>query len=239
MTKNRDDELYLDLVTRISKQSRAVRLQVGALLVNEGVMIMGYNGTPAGWDNCCEDKIAGENGSIELKTKSEVIHAEMNVFKKVANNPNVIKGGTLYITHSPCVECAKLFIGMGLRKVVYINKYRSNDGITLLKKDGIEIVCSINEKPTINTSAPSLTNFNTLLENLPTEDVSIGDNVKVEPSKDAQIALQNFNMLLESLPTEFQTPDEPVDDSLPMWTLGLSEEDLKLLQDSEKSNAIL
>lgn len=150
--KHRDKQLCIDLVQRIAKQSRAVRLQVGALLVNDGVMIPGYNGTPAGWDNRCEDEVeVGEVNTspsgmppkyemkYELRTKPQVIHAEMNVFKKAANNPNVIKGGTLFITHAPCQECAKLFLGMGLKEIIYIESYRSTAGLEFLENDGIKV----------------------------------------------------------------------------------------------------
>lgn len=144
----RDKALYVDLVRRVAQQSRARRLQVGAMLVNNGNCVIGYNGTPAGWDNNCEDEVEvsherqwDENPTIKLVTKPEVIHAEMNVFKKVANNPGVIKGGTLFITHSPCIECAKLFLGMGLEEVIYLEDYQGSrsKGFDILEKDGIKI----------------------------------------------------------------------------------------------------
>ncbi len=157
--KQRDKELYIDIVKRIAQQSRAIRLQVGALLVNDGNMVFGYNGTPAGWDNKCETEKYTDldfdddsdnydpltNRYYKLVTKDEVVHAEMNLFKKVANNANIIKGGVLFLTHSPCINCAKLFLSMGLEEVIYLEDYRSKDGLELLKRDNIKITKWVND----------------------------------------------------------------------------------------------
>lgn len=108
------------------------RRQVGALLVKDRMIISdGYNGTPSGFENICED----ENGI----TKPYVLHAEANAITKVAQSGNSSKGATLYVTASPCLECAKLIIQAGIRRVVYKDEYRLSDGIDLLKKAGVEV----------------------------------------------------------------------------------------------------
>ncbi len=151
--KQRDIKLYVDLVQRIAEQSRARRLKVGALLVTiDDVLIMGYNGTPAGWDNNCEDEVVevvketsyGDVLERVLRTRDEVVHAEMNVYRKAANSQNSIKGGTLFLTHPPCQHCAKLYLSTGLKEVIYVNDYISsssntNLGLELLQRDGIKV----------------------------------------------------------------------------------------------------
>ena len=108
------------------------RRQVGALIVKDRMIISdGYNGTPSGFENVCED----ENGV----TKPYVLHAEANAITKVAKSGNSSEGATLYVTASPCVECAKLIIQAGIRRVVYTDAYRLTDGVDLLRRAGIEI----------------------------------------------------------------------------------------------------
>lgn len=110
-----------------------MRRQVGALIVRDKMIISdGYNGTPSGFENICED----ETG----KTKPYVLHAEANAITKVAKSNNSSEGATLYVTSSPCIECAKLIIQSGIKRVVYADSYHSMDGIDLLKRVGIEIV---------------------------------------------------------------------------------------------------
>ena len=105
---------------------------MGALLVKDKSIISdGYNGTPSGFENVCED----ENGA----TKPYVLHAEANAITKVAKSNNSSNGATLYVTASPCIECAKLIIQAGIKRVVYSDLYRSADGIDLLKKAGIKV----------------------------------------------------------------------------------------------------
>ena len=105
---------------------------MGALIVKDRMIISdGYNGTPSGFENVCED----ENGV----TKPYVLHAEANAITKVAKSGNSSEGATLYVTASPCVECAKLIIQAGIRRVVYKDSYRLNDGIELLQRAGIEV----------------------------------------------------------------------------------------------------
>lgn len=116
-----------------AKNSYCRRRQVGALIVKDRMIISdGYNGTPSGFENVCED----ENGV----TKPYVLHAEANAITKVAKSGNSSAGSTLYVTASPCVECAKLIIQSGISRVVYRDEYRLTDGIELLQRAGIEVV---------------------------------------------------------------------------------------------------
>lgn len=127
------DRRYLELAGIWSRNSYCKRAQVGALIVKEKMIISdGYNGTPAGFENICEDK--------EGRTKPYVLHAEANAITKVAKSNNSSEGATLYITTSPCLECAKLIIQSGIRRVVYSDNYRIQDGVDLLKRAGIEVV---------------------------------------------------------------------------------------------------
>ncbi len=115
-----------------AKNSYCKRRQVGALLVKDRMIISdGYNGTPSGFENICED----ENGV----TKPYVLHAVANAITKVAKSGNNSKGATLYVTASPCLECAKLIIQSGISRVVYRDEYRLTDGVDLLRKAGIEV----------------------------------------------------------------------------------------------------
>ena len=116
-----------------AQNSYCQRRQVGALVVKDGMIISdGYNGTPSGFENVCED----ENGV----TKPYVLHAEANAITKLARSNNNSEGSTIYITASPCIECAKLIIQSGIKRVVYGEKYRLMDGIVLLERAGIEVV---------------------------------------------------------------------------------------------------
>ena len=126
------DRSYLEMAAVWAKNSYCTRRQVGAILVKDRMIISdGYNGTPAGFENVCED----ENGV----TKPYVLHAEANAITKVARSGNSSEGATLYITDSPCMECAKLIIQSGIRRVVYRDEYRLTDGIDLLRRAGIEV----------------------------------------------------------------------------------------------------
>ena len=127
------DRKYLEMATIWASNSYCKRRQVGALIV-KGKMIIsdGYNGTPSGFENICED----EDGI----TKPYVLHAEANAITKVAKSNNSSDGATLYITSAPCVECSKLIIQSGIRRIVYCNHYHNTDGLALLKRACIEIV---------------------------------------------------------------------------------------------------
>ncbi len=125
------DLRYLRMARIWAENSYCVRRQVGALIVKDKMIISdGYNGTPSGFENICED----DNN----KTKPYVLHAEANAITKVAKSANNCDGATLYITTSPCIECAKLIIQAGIRRVVFYDKYSSTDGIDLLDRVGIE-----------------------------------------------------------------------------------------------------
>jgi dCMP deaminase len=127
------DKRYLQMARIWATNSYCKRRQVGALLVKEKMIISdGYNGTPSGFENRCED----ENNT----TKAYVLHAEANAITKVAKSNNSSEGSTLYITASPCIECAKLIIQAGIIRVVYTEKYRIHDGLDLLERAKIELV---------------------------------------------------------------------------------------------------
>ena len=129
---NKFDDKYMDMAAIWATNSYCKRRQVGALLVKDRMIISdGYNGTPSGFENICED----ENGV----TKPYVLHAEANAISKVAKSGNSADGATLYVTASPCVECAKLIIQSGIRRVVYRDEYRLTDGIDLLRRAGVEV----------------------------------------------------------------------------------------------------
>ena len=116
-----------------AKNSYCKRRQVGALIVKDKMIISdGYNGTPSGFENVCEDE--------DNVTKPYVLHAEANAITKVARSNNSSEGATLYVTSSPCIECAKLIIQAGIRKVVYADSYRLSDGIELLRRADIELI---------------------------------------------------------------------------------------------------
>ena len=127
------DKRYLRMASIWSENSYCKRRQVGALIVKDKMIISdGYNGTPSGFENVCED----ENNV----TYPYVLHAEANAITKIARSNNNSEGATLYVTDSPCIECAKLIIQAGIKRVVYSRQYRLDDGLQLLKKAGIEVI---------------------------------------------------------------------------------------------------
>lgn len=127
------DRRYLQMARIWAENSYCIRRKVGALIVkNKMVISDGYNGTPSGFENVCED----ESG----KTKSYVLHAEANAITKVAKSNNSSENSTLYITAAPCMECSKLIIQAGIRRVVYFDHYHSEEGVQLLRRAGIELV---------------------------------------------------------------------------------------------------
>ena len=136
MAKNKKQQLldqrYLKMAEIWAQNSYCKRRQVGALIVKEKMIISdGYNGTPSGFENICED----ENN----RTKPYVLHAEANAITKVAKSNNSSDGATLYVTSSPCLECSKLIIQAGIKRVVFTENYRLEDGINLLKRANIEV----------------------------------------------------------------------------------------------------
>ena len=147
------DRTYLSMAHTWSNLSKAKRKKVGCLIVKDGAIISdGYNGTPMGFDNNCEQTIANEGGiqvddegslvegTYSLVTKPEVLHAESNAITKLSKSTQSSDGATMYITISPCVECSKLIIQSGISRVVFGERYRSNEGINLLKKAKIQVV---------------------------------------------------------------------------------------------------
>jgi len=136
-------EVYAEL-------SSAKRLQVGAIIVKDDRIIsIGYNGMPSGWDNNCEyvadvhpsdPRYDYNNFSKELKTKPEVLHAETNAIAKLARTTESGLGATMFVTHAPCIDCAKLVFQSGINSVYYRNSYRDDDGIEFLKKCNVEVI---------------------------------------------------------------------------------------------------
>ena len=143
----RFEQLYMDIAQRISEMSRARRLQVGAVIVRDDrILSMGYNGTPAGWDNNCEDKVykidgwqVDDNGCYDLKSKPEVLHAETNAIAKLARSTESGLGATLFVTRAPCLDCAKIIYQSGIKHVYYATDYRDDSGITFLRDSGIQV----------------------------------------------------------------------------------------------------
>lgn len=168
--KTKFKKLYRDIAERVAKLSYARRLQVGAIVVKDDRIIsMGYNGMPAGWDNDCEDKEwmdhdaggwlspeeiherwpyqeedinpdLGYARQYRLKTKPEVLHAESNALAKLAKSNDSGDGADLFVTHAPCMECAKLIFQSGIRRVYFNQNYRDDTGIKFLKQSGVEVI---------------------------------------------------------------------------------------------------
>jgi dCMP deaminase len=161
-------DYYMKMAELTAELSYAKRLQVGAVIVkNQQVIGTGYNGTPAGWDNTCEDKewcsgggwldyeeiIEGwpyegtyldsdgneMQGRYRLKTKPEVLHSEMNALMKVAKSTESSEGATLFCTHAPCIDCAKAIYQAGIKNVFYRNHYRDDNGLKFLEKSGVSV----------------------------------------------------------------------------------------------------
>lgn len=163
--------LYMDWAQRCAELSHAVRLQVGAVIVKDDIVISyGYNGMPAGWDNNCEDVVwdsgaggwldpeeiemkypyeawheeAGRNVRHGLKTKPEVLHAESNAIAKLAKSTNSGLGADIFITHAPCLDCAKLVYQAGIKRVYFNQNYRDDSGVKFLEKSGVDVIqCSV------------------------------------------------------------------------------------------------
>jgi len=152
-------DLYMDWAKRCAELSHARRLHVGAVVVKDDIVISyGYNGMPSGWDNDCENTVfvldeesmgtdmislgysRTENGNwVKLKTKPEVLHAESNAIAKLAKSSNSGLGASIFVTHSPCMECSKLIAQSGISSVYYNENYRDDTGIQFLRKSGVEV----------------------------------------------------------------------------------------------------
>ena len=143
--KSKFIDAHMKVAETYANLSSATRLKVGCVIVkNDTIIGIGYNGMPSGWDNVCEEVdtptlpyLQGE-GPI-LKTKKEVIHAEINAISKVARSTNSSDGADMFITHAPCIECAKSLFQSGIRKIFYRNTYRTEDGLKFLEKCGVAI----------------------------------------------------------------------------------------------------
>jgi dCMP deaminase len=148
-------QAHMDVAARYAELSTARRLKVGCLVVkDERIISIGYNGTPSGWDNNCEDEVvdsfAGFEGAItshRLKTKPEVLHAETNAIAKLAKSTESGLGATMFITHAPCMDCAKLIFQSGISHVLYRNSYRDTAGVDFLEKGGIQVQQLKEEEP--------------------------------------------------------------------------------------------
>lgn len=139
--KDKFIEFYFKIAEETAKLSYAKRLQVGAVIVKDNNIIsFGYNGTPSGFNNDCEDWFFDMDNKLQSKTKPEVIHAEANAITKLAREGNSSKDADLFLTHAPCTECAKLIIQSGIKRIYWRDQYRSTDGLELLDKAGIQII---------------------------------------------------------------------------------------------------
>lgn len=140
--KDRILKAHLDVAQRYSELSYARRLKVGAIVVKDDRIIsIGYNGTPAGWDNNCEYEhySLGNPNDFELRTRPEVLHAEENAIAKLARSHESGDGAVMFITHAPCPQCAKLIYGAGIRQVYYRHIYRDTAGVDFLRRCGITV----------------------------------------------------------------------------------------------------
>lgn len=133
-------KLYMDWAHRAAELSHARRLHVGAVIVKDDTVISyGYNGMPAGWDNDCENVIGYKDSEPVYRTKPEVLHAESNAIAKLAKSTNSGQGADLFITHSPCIECAKLIYQSGIKRVWFGQRYRDDSGLKFLKDSKIQV----------------------------------------------------------------------------------------------------
>lgn len=130
-------KMFMEMAHTVSKQSHAKRLQVGCVVVkNDRIIGMSYNGTPKGCDNCCEH--THEDG--RLTTKDEVIHAEQNAIIQIAKSTESIEGATMFVTHAPCMQCAKMIIQSGLKYVYFDKEYRDDSGLNYMIRNGILVI---------------------------------------------------------------------------------------------------
>ena len=134
-------DAYMDVAERFAQLSSAVRLQVGAIVVKDDRIIsIGYNGMPAGWDNVCENLIGYDKGKPVLNSKPEVLHAEANAITKLARSSESGDGASIFVTHAPCIDCAKLIYQSGIDTVYYRTAYRDTSGVDFLAKSDVEVI---------------------------------------------------------------------------------------------------
>ena len=133
-------DAFMDTAERFAQLSSAVRLHVGAVVVKDNRIIsIGYNGMPSGWTNECENVVQHSDDTVSLVTKDEAIHAEANAIIKLARDGESGNGSSLFCTHAPCIHCAKLIHGAGIKKVYYRESYRDENGLAFLKACDIEV----------------------------------------------------------------------------------------------------
>ena len=144
---NRLVNFYMTVANQCANMSRARRLQVGSVIVkDDNIISFSWNGTPSGWDNNCEEEYLHEDGSTTLKTRPEVLHAESNAIAKLARSNNSGCNADIFITHAPCLDCAKLIYQSGIRRVWFGQAYRDSAGIEFLQRSGIEVTQHDNTK---------------------------------------------------------------------------------------------
>jgi dCMP deaminase len=140
MIKEKYLDTYMKTAKLFAEHSSAVRKKVGAVVVkNDRIISIGYNGMPSGWDNNCEDVVHRIAQESILKTKPEVLHAESNAIAKLAKSTESGDGASMFITCSPCIDCAKMIYQSGIKEVFYGEEYRNNDGIDFLNKCGLSV----------------------------------------------------------------------------------------------------
>lgn len=133
-------DYFMTIAEQTAKLSTAKRLKVGSIIVKDDRIIsIGYNGMPPGWTNVCEEKVWDTTGDYTLKTKPEVIHAEANAIAKLAKSSEAGAGSTMFLTHSPCIDCAKQIFTAGIKKVYFGEAYRSDQGVVFLQQCGVEV----------------------------------------------------------------------------------------------------
>ena len=138
--KQKHIESYMKTAEVFAECSTATRLHVGAIIVkDERIISIGYNGTPSGWDNNCEDIKINNDGEYITVTKPEVLHAETNAIAKLAKFDGSGSGSVLFVTHAPCLDCAKLVFQSGISTVYYRNSYRDHVGVEFLNKAGVKV----------------------------------------------------------------------------------------------------
>jgi dCMP deaminase len=139
--KDKFKRLYMDWATRVAQLSHARRLQVGAVIVKDDTVISyGYNGMPAGWDNNCEFEYTDpQTKQTSLVTRPEVLHAESNAIAKLARIINSGSGADIFVTHAPCLDCAKLVYQAGIKRVYFGSAYRNDDGLQFLKNSHVDV----------------------------------------------------------------------------------------------------
>ena len=134
-------QAYMKTAETFAELSHARRLHVGAIVVKDDRIIsIGYNGMPSGWDNDCEDTVQHSDDTVTLKTKPEVLHAETNAIAKLAKSNESGFNASLFVTHAPCMDCAKLIYQSGISTVYYRNSYRESTGIDFLTKSGVYVI---------------------------------------------------------------------------------------------------